>query len=426
TSVAVKKVNDVTRLQALVDKKKVVITKASIRDALCLDDAEGVEYLPNKEIFTELARMCYEKPSTRLTFYKAFFLSQWKCCCDDVNAAVDEPSIPSPPPPTPPPQPSQDIPSTSQDAGISMDLIQNLMDIYEDVVLEGAKNVAVEKFADVQESADDQGRKAESQAEIYKIDLEHAKKVLNLQEEESEPAELQEVVEVVTTAKIITEFVTAATDTITAADVPILAAIIDRKPQTEAQAMKNMMIYLRNVVGFKMDYFKETTTTSTIIHSEAKSKYKGKGILAEEPKPLKKQAQIKQDEKYARELEIVPNDEDDVYTEVTPLARKIPVVDYKIYNENKKPYYKIKRADEEESEVSLELLSNYEYLVKISKMARILELKRRNMKIIVLTSNTPYPSRKIRHIYACTSQETTKEKIQYAVSRRLLYVISKI
>nr|GEW90786.1 hypothetical protein [Tanacetum cinerariifolium] len=33
---------------------------------------------------------------------------------DDVNAAVDEPFIPSPTPPTPPPQPSQDQPSTSQ------------------------------------------------------------------------------------------------------------------------------------------------------------------------------------------------------------------------------------------------------------------------------------------------------------------------
>nr|GEZ70913.1 hypothetical protein [Tanacetum cinerariifolium] len=47
----------------------------------------------------------------------------------------------------------------------------------------------------------------------------------------------------------------------------------------------------------------ESTTPTTIIHSEAKSKDKGKGILVEEPKPLKKQAQIKQDEAYARELE---------------------------------------------------------------------------------------------------------------------------
>nr|GFA04847.1 hypothetical protein [Tanacetum cinerariifolium] len=71
-------VNDVTRLQALVDKKKVVITEATIRDALRLDDAEGIECLPNEEIFAELARMGYEKPFTNLTFYKAFFSSQLK------------------------------------------------------------------------------------------------------------------------------------------------------------------------------------------------------------------------------------------------------------------------------------------------------------------------------------------------------------
>nr|GFA11748.1 putative ribonuclease H-like domain-containing protein [Tanacetum cinerariifolium]GFA18693.1 putative ribonuclease H-like domain-containing protein [Tanacetum cinerariifolium] len=63
--------NDVTRLQALVDRKKVVITEAAIRDVLSLDDADGVDCLPNEEIFAELARMGYEKPSTKLTFYKA-------------------------------------------------------------------------------------------------------------------------------------------------------------------------------------------------------------------------------------------------------------------------------------------------------------------------------------------------------------------
>nr|GFC29006.1 hypothetical protein [Tanacetum cinerariifolium] len=75
TTVAVKQVNDVTRLQALVDKKKVVVTEAIIRESLRLDDAEGVDCLPNEEIFAELARMGYEKPSTKLTFYKAFFSS---------------------------------------------------------------------------------------------------------------------------------------------------------------------------------------------------------------------------------------------------------------------------------------------------------------------------------------------------------------
>nr|GEW06987.1 xylulose kinase-1 [Tanacetum cinerariifolium] len=84
TTVVVKKVNDVIRLQALVDKKKVVVTEATIREALRLDDEEGVECLPNEEIFAELARMGYEKPSTKLTFYKAFFSSLWKFLIDTI------------------------------------------------------------------------------------------------------------------------------------------------------------------------------------------------------------------------------------------------------------------------------------------------------------------------------------------------------
>nr|GEW47473.1 hypothetical protein [Tanacetum cinerariifolium] len=45
---------------------------------MLLDDADGVECLPNEEIFAKLARMGYEKPPPKLTFYKAFFFAQWK------------------------------------------------------------------------------------------------------------------------------------------------------------------------------------------------------------------------------------------------------------------------------------------------------------------------------------------------------------
>nr|GEW75763.1 hypothetical protein [Tanacetum cinerariifolium] len=55
--------NDVVRLQALIDMKKVIITEDTIRQALRLDDAVGVDCLPNEEIFVELARMGYEKPT---------------------------------------------------------------------------------------------------------------------------------------------------------------------------------------------------------------------------------------------------------------------------------------------------------------------------------------------------------------------------
>nr|GFD15102.1 hypothetical protein [Tanacetum cinerariifolium] len=47
----------------------------------------------------------------------------------------------------------------------------------------------------------------------------------------------------------------------------------------------------------------EIATPSIIMHSKPKSKDKGKRIMVEETKPLKKQAQIEQDEAYARELE---------------------------------------------------------------------------------------------------------------------------
>nr|GEW45592.1 putative ribonuclease H-like domain-containing protein [Tanacetum cinerariifolium] len=73
TSVSVKKTDDVVKLQALIDRKKVVITENTIRQDLRLDDADGVECLPNEEIFAELARMGYEKPPPKLTFYKKVF-----------------------------------------------------------------------------------------------------------------------------------------------------------------------------------------------------------------------------------------------------------------------------------------------------------------------------------------------------------------
>nr|GEU73418.1 hypothetical protein [Tanacetum cinerariifolium] len=52
--------------------------KDVIRSNLGLDDADGVECLPNEEIFTVLVRMGYENLPPKLTFYKAFFSAQWK------------------------------------------------------------------------------------------------------------------------------------------------------------------------------------------------------------------------------------------------------------------------------------------------------------------------------------------------------------
>nr|GEW84662.1 retrovirus-related Pol polyprotein from transposon TNT 1-94 [Tanacetum cinerariifolium] len=55
SSVSVKKVNDMTRLQALIDRKKVIITEATVREALRLDDNDSIDCLPNVEIL----QSCY-------------------------------------------------------------------------------------------------------------------------------------------------------------------------------------------------------------------------------------------------------------------------------------------------------------------------------------------------------------------------------
>nr|GEY75883.1 hypothetical protein [Tanacetum cinerariifolium] len=421
TSVSVTKVNDVTRLQALVDKKRVIITEAIIRDALRLDDAEGIDCLPNEEIFTELARMGYEKSSNKLTFYKAFFstviclskgrkfnfskyifdslvrnvdsstkfyiylrflqlmiraqvddlsshttkhsspvLTQkvfanmrrvGKGCSrveiplfksmvvahqvdegdaevnidnvstagvvnegatsvtdDVVPAAVDKPSIPSPTPPTQTPQPTQDIPFTSQMVKklegrnkLKVSKLRRLkkvgtaqrVDTSDDTVMDNVSKqgrIIADMDADVDVTLKDIAKDVAVNAEI-----EESIDVLSMQDDEVEPFELQEVAEVVTNAKLITEVVTAASATIVVAAPQLTTAVaptlttapsaarrikgvdevidqvqrkekedndvmryqlLKRKPQTKAQARKNMMIYLRNVAGFKMDYFK--------------------------------------------------------------------------------------------------------------------------------------------------------------------------
>ncbi|GJY70556.1 hypothetical protein Tco_0474259 [Tanacetum coccineum] len=77
-TVKVKTVNGEVQLQALVDVRKIIITKASVRRDLHLNDEECTDCFPNATIFEELTRMGYEKLSQKLTLYKAFFSPQWK------------------------------------------------------------------------------------------------------------------------------------------------------------------------------------------------------------------------------------------------------------------------------------------------------------------------------------------------------------
>nr|GFB07446.1 hypothetical protein [Tanacetum cinerariifolium] len=82
----------------------------------------------------------------------------------------------------------------------------------------------VEIVVDQEKNAEVEGRHANKQAEIYNIDLDHSSKVLSMQED----TKVQEAVEVVTTAKLITKVVTATATQVVAASAPIPAA----KPKT--------------------------------------------------------------------------------------------------------------------------------------------------------------------------------------------------
>nr|GFD41063.1 hypothetical protein [Tanacetum cinerariifolium] len=118
---------------------------------------------------------------------------------------------------------------------------------------------------------------------------------------EDEPAEVLEVVDVVTTAKLITEVVTATSEIITAASTTISVA----EPQVPAATItaapvKVAAVPRRRRKGVVIRDPEEESTTSSIILTETKSKDKGKGIMVEEPKHLKKKQQIKMDEEYAR------------------------------------------------------------------------------------------------------------------------------
>ncbi|GJY41575.1 hypothetical protein Tco_0428845 [Tanacetum coccineum] len=64
-----------------------------------------------------------------------------------------------------------------------------------------------------------------------------------------------------------------------------------------------------------------------------------------------------------------------------------------------------------------------EYLVNISKRRAFWSLNEDILKITILKTNTPYPSRKIRRIRACTHERSQRNKAQYAVSREDKYTV---
>nr|GEY10320.1 hypothetical protein [Tanacetum cinerariifolium] len=327
TSAKVKTVNDEVQIQALVDGKRVDIKESLIRRILRLDDAEGTSCLTNTKIFEGLARMGYENPSDKLTFYKSFFSPQWKFLIHTILQCLSAKTTSW-----------NEFSSTMAYAIIYLatnqkfnfsrynllSLVKNIeagvpffmfprfvqviinrqlgdmthhKDIFATPLL--TKNV----FSNMKRKKHKPKRKhtkepevppTESQAkhiiplpspshdplpsaEAYNLDLDHQEKVLSMLDvNDEEPADVKEVLEVVKFAKLITKVVTTTGVNVSAASVQdtlITAAeatkvivprkrrvmkyqALKRKPLTEAQARRNMIVYLKNMVGYKMNYFK--------------------------------------------------------------------------------------------------------------------------------------------------------------------------
>nr|GFA14859.1 hypothetical protein [Tanacetum cinerariifolium] len=144
------------------------------------------------------------------------------------------------------------------------------------------------------EIAESEGRHADKQAKIYNIDLDHSSKVLSMQEDDSE---VQDMVEVVTTAKIITEVVTTAASQGSAASatIPTVSATIPAAPTIVAA-------YTRRRKGVIIRDPEEELPLKTSPETP-KVKDKGKGILVEAPKHMNKKDQIEMDAEYARKLQ---------------------------------------------------------------------------------------------------------------------------
>nr|GFA55468.1 hypothetical protein [Tanacetum cinerariifolium] len=141
-----------------------------------------------------------------------------------------------------------------------------------------------------------------------------------------------------------------------------------KRPQTESEARKNMMIYLKNTTGYKMDFFKGMSYADIcpifqarfdenirfLFKSREEIEAEDEEIIKsinetpaqKEAKRRKLNEEAQEAEALKKQLEIVHDEDNDVFTEATPIRRKVPVVDYEIVMINNKPRYKIIRADD--------------------------------------------------------------------------------
>nr|GEZ72116.1 hypothetical protein [Tanacetum cinerariifolium] len=149
------------------------------------------------------------------------------------------------------------------------------------------------EFSDDMEDVFNQGRMIDDMDKDEGIELVTP---VDIAETERRHAAEQEVVEIVTTAKLITDVVAAASQ-VSAASATISAA----KPSIPVVALTVVAAYTRRRKGVIIRDPEEELSSKTLAETP-KLKDKGKGILIKTPKPMKKKDQIDLDAEYAKKL----------------------------------------------------------------------------------------------------------------------------
>nr|GEZ38550.1 hypothetical protein [Tanacetum cinerariifolium] len=251
----VKRSGDVTRLQALVDKKKIVISEAVIREILQLNDAEGMTNIADlsthttryispaltQKVFENMRRVRKGFSGVETPLFEsmlvvrdvakeaeAHVLAQgYDVQVPAAEEVVDEVVLPTPTSSSPPslviPSPplhQPPCPPQPQDAEVPSFLFQRVLDTCSALArrVEGLENdkaaqqleivklkargrkitdmdqdEGIELVADQEKDVEVEGRHADKQAELYKLDQDHSSKVLSMQEDDTEAQKAEDL-----------------------------------------------------------------------------------------------------------------------------------------------------------------------------------------------------------------------------------------
>ncbi|GJW30255.1 hypothetical protein Tco_0047130 [Tanacetum coccineum] len=322
----VKTVNGERQLQALVDKKKVIITETSIRSDLYLEDAGGTDCLPTATIFEELARMGKGKDfSGRVTHLFATMMVQ-----ANQEEGVDS-GIPTDSQQTPiTTQPSSSRPQKKQSRRKQMKETKVPQDEthHDDSVL--AKDAQAKEIVGLKKRVQKLERKMKSRTTGLKglRKVSESRRVASSEEQRSGGVNDAEMFdtddlhgdEVIVDSqckkqsrvkgwmKRIDEITTTSAPTIAIDEITLAQTLIEikvAKPKavtTAATTTTTTRPKAREVVVQELSEFR-TKTSSPQALQPSKTKDKGKAIMIEPKVPLKKNDQVSLNEEMARNLE---------------------------------------------------------------------------------------------------------------------------